>query len=230
MGTLHVVATPIGNLEDLSPRARRVLLESPVVVAEDSRHSGRLLTGIGGRPRYISLPGEHEVERIELVLQALQVGDVALISDAGMPAISDPGRRVVDAARTSGFTVLCVPGPSAVVAAVAASGLRADRFLFLGFLPRARGRLLRLLPEDPTVAVVFYESPRRLAKTLEWIAEALGERRVAVGREISKLHESWYRGTGSELALTFREHPPRGECTVVVEASPRSGVRALRNA
>lgn len=230
MGTLHVVATPIGNLEDLSPRARRVLLESPVVVAEDSRHSGRLLTGIGGRPRYISLPGEHEVERIELVLQALQVGDVALISDAGMPAISDPGRRVVDAARTSGFTVLCVPGPSAVVAAVAASGLRADRFLFLGFLPRARGRLLRLLPEDPTVAVVFYESPRRLAKTLEWIAEALGERRVAVGREISKLHESWYRGTGSELALIFREHPPRGECTVVVEASPRSGVRALRNA
>jgi 16S rRNA (cytidine1402-2'-O)-methyltransferase len=230
VGTLHVVATPIGNLEDLSPRARRVLLESPVVVAEDSRHSGRLLSGIGAHPRYISLPGEHELERIELVLRALELGDVALISDAGMPAISDPGRRVVDAARTSGFPVLCVPGPSAVVAAVAASGLRADRFLFLGFVPRAKGRVLRLLPQDPTIALVFYESPRRLAKTLEWVAEALGERRVAVGREISKLHESWYRGTSSELALTFHEHPPRGECTVVVEARPRKTVPAEPNA
>jgi 16S rRNA (cytidine1402-2'-O)-methyltransferase len=223
VGTLHVVATPIGNRDDLSPRAAEILRSAPVVVAEDTRHSGRLLSAIGAHPRYIALPGEQELRRTAAVLQALEDGDVALISDAGTPAVSDPGRRVVDAARLAGFTVLAVPGPSAAVAAVAASGLRADRFTFLGFPPRQRSRLLRLVESAQAFALVFYESPHRLATTLEWLAEPLGDRRVAVAREISKLHETWYRGTAGQLAAVFLADPPRGECTVVVESPPGRG-------
>lgn len=221
MGTLHVVATPIGNRRDLSPRAAEILGQVGVVVAEDTRHSGLLLSAIGAHPRYISLPGEREEARVAQILDALAVGDVALVSDAGTPAVSDPGRRVVDAARQAGHSVMAVPGPSALVAAIAASGLRADRFIFLGFLPRTRSRMLRLLQADPEFALVFFESPHRLATTLGHAAEVLGGRRVAVAREISKLHESWYSGSAAELAALFEASPPRGECTVVVEAGPR---------
>ncbi|HUY09527.1 MAG TPA: 16S rRNA (cytidine(1402)-2'-O)-methyltransferase [Candidatus Dormibacteraeota bacterium] len=217
-GVLYVVATPIGNLADLSPRAAEILGQVQAVVAEDTRHSGVLLRGMKVRPRLISLPGEQEESRIPLVLQQLGQGDVALVSDAGTPAISDPGRRLVAAARAAGFEVMAVPGPSALVAAVSASGLRADRFLFLGFLPRTRSRSQRLLQASDSWALVFYESPHRLAATLEWSAEVLDQRRVAVAREISKLHESWYLGTAGELAARFRADPPKGECTVVVEA------------
>lgn len=219
-GVLYVVATPIGNLADLSPRAAEILGQVQAVVAEDTRHSSRLLRGLRVRPRLISLPGEQEERRIPLVLEQLASGDAALLSDAGTPAISDPGRRLVAAAREAGFAVVAVPGPSAVVAAVSASGLRADRFLFLGFLPRAKSRSQRLLRASDSWALVFYESPHRLAATLEWAAEVLGERRVVVAREISKLHESWYSGTAGELAIQFRSAPPKGECTVVVEAPP----------
>jgi 16S rRNA (cytidine1402-2'-O)-methyltransferase len=217
-GVLYVVATPIGNLADLSPRAAQILGQVKAVVAEDTRHSGLLLRGMKVRPRLISLPGEQEERRIPLVLEQLGQGDVALVSDAGTPAISDPGRRLVAAARTAGFEVMAVPGPSAVAAAVSASGLRADRFLFLGFLPRTRSRSQRLLQASDSWALVFYESPHRLAATLEWAAEVLDQRRVAVAREISKLHESWYLGTAGELAARFRADPPKGESTVVVEA------------
>lgn len=216
-----MVATPIGNLGDLSPRAAEILARVDVVVAEDTRHTGILLRHVGARPRLISLPGEREEERIEQVLDALGRGEVALVSDAGMPAVSDPGRKVVDAARAAGHVVLAVPGPSAVVAAVAASGLRADRFTFLGFLPRTKSRMLKLLASTPEFALVFYESPHRLAATLEQAAAVIGGRRVAVAREISKLHESWYVGSASELGAHFAEFPPKGECTVVVEAGPR---------
>jgi 16S rRNA (cytidine1402-2'-O)-methyltransferase len=221
MGVLQVVATPIGNLGDLSPRAAEILGRVEVVVAEDTRHTGILLRHLGARPRLISLPGEREEQRIAQVLEALDRGEVALVSDAGMPAVSDPGRKVVAAARGAGHTVLAVPGPSAVVAAVAASGLRADRFTFLGFLPRTRSRMLKLLASTPEFALVFYESPHRLAATLEQGAEVMGERRVAVAREISKLHESWYIGSARELGAHFTQFPPKGECTVVVEAGPR---------
>jgi 16S rRNA (cytidine1402-2'-O)-methyltransferase len=219
-GVLYVVATPIGNLADLSPRAAEILGQVVAVVAEDTRRSGVLLKGLAVRPRLISLPGEQEERRIPLVLEQLGSGDVALVSDAGTPAISDPGRRLVAAAREAGFQVVAVPGPSALVAAVSASGLRADRFLFLGFLPRTKSRSQRLLEASDSWALVFHESPHRLAATLEWAAEVLGSRRVAVAREISKLHESWYLGTAAELAAQFRADPPRGECTVVVEAPP----------
>ncbi|NNM97707.1 MAG: 16S rRNA (cytidine(1402)-2'-O)-methyltransferase [Candidatus Dormibacteraeota bacterium] len=225
MGVLQVVATPIGNLGDLSPRAAEILGRVPVVVAEDTRHTGILLRSIGARPRLISLPGDRERERVAQVLEALDHGEVALVSDAGMPAVSDPGREVVAAARKAGHTVLAVPGPSAVVAAVAASGLRADRFTFLGFLPRTRARMLRLLAVSPELALVFYESPHRLAATLRAAAEVVGERPVAVAREISKLHESWYLGTAAELAAHFESSPPKGECTVVVEAGPKQARR-----
>ncbi|MGA7087834.1 MAG: 16S rRNA (cytidine(1402)-2'-O)-methyltransferase [Candidatus Dormiibacterota bacterium] len=217
-GVLYVVATPIGNLSDLSPRAAEVLGKVGTVVAEDTRRSGTLLRGLQARPRLISLPGEQEERRIPLVLEQLQLHDVALVSDAGTPAISDPGRRLVAAVRQAGFEVVAVPGPSALAAAVSASGLRADRFVFLGFLPRTKSRSQRLLEAAASWALVFHESPHRLAATLEWAAEVVGERRVAVAREISKLHESWYLGTAAELAAQFRAEPPRGECTVVVEA------------
>lgn len=223
-GLLYVVATPIGNLADLSPRAAEILGQVQVVVAEDTRRSGVLLRGLKVRPRLISLPGEQEERRIPLVLEQLGTGDVALVSDAGTPAISDPGRRLVAAAREAGFEVVAVPGPSALVAAVSASGLRADRFLFLGFLPRTKSRSQKLLQASDSWALVFHESPHRLAATLEWASEVLDQRRVAVAREISKLHESWYLGTAAELATRFRADPPKGECTVVVEAP--SGKRA----
>jgi 16S rRNA (cytidine1402-2'-O)-methyltransferase len=222
-GVLYVVATPIGNLADLSPRAAEILGQVVAVVAEDTRRSGTLFKGRPDRPRLISLPGEQEERRIPLVLEQLQLGDVALVSDAGTPAISDPGRRLVGAARQAGFQVLAVPGPSAHAAAISASGLRADRFLFLGFLPRTKSRSQKLLQAADTWALVFHESPHRLAATLEWAAEVIGDRRVAVAREISKLHESWYQGTAGTLAAQFRGEPPRGECTVVIEAPSKKG-------
>ena len=219
-GVLYVVATPIGNLADLSPRAAVILSQVQTVVAEDTRRSGLLLRGFKARPRLISLPAAQEEKRIPLVLEQLLTGDVALVSDAGTPAVSDPGRRLVAAVRESGFAVVAVPGPSALVAAVSASGLRADRFLFLGFLPRTKSRSQRLLQAAESWALVFYESPYRLAATLEGVAEVLDQRRVAVAREVSKLHESWYLGTAAELAARFRAEPPKGECTIVVEAPP----------
>ncbi|HVC22979.1 MAG TPA: 16S rRNA (cytidine(1402)-2'-O)-methyltransferase [Candidatus Dormibacteraeota bacterium] len=224
-GVLYVVATPIGNLADLSPRAAEILGQVAAVVAEDTRRSGTLLRGRSDRARLISLPGEQEERRIPLILEQLRIGDVALVSDAGTPAISDPGRRLVAAAREAGFAVVAVPGPSAHAAAVSASGLRADRFLFLGFLPRTKSRSQKLLRASESWALVFHESPHRLAATLEWASEVIGERRVAVAREISKLHETWYLGTAAELAARFRAEPPRGECTIVIEAPPSKKVR-----
>jgi 16S rRNA (cytidine1402-2'-O)-methyltransferase len=217
-GVLYVVATPIGNLSDLSPRAAELLGRVTILVAEDTRRSGTLLKRLGARPRLISLPGEQEERRIPLVLEELSWHDVALVSDAGTPAISDPGRRLIAAVRAEGFEVVAVPGPSAAVAAVSGSGLRADRFVFLGFLPRSKARMQRILESASAFALVFHESPHRLAVTLGWVSETLGDRRVAVAREISKRHESWHFGTAAELATQFQAAPPRGECTVVVEA------------
>lgn len=218
---LWVVPTPIGNLQDLSPRASTALTGASLVVAEDTRRTGRLLASLNSHPRMLALPAAREEERVAAVLTALDRGDVALVSDAGTPVISDPGRRLIGAAREAGHEVVSVPGPSAVTAAVAGSGLRADRFAFLGFLPRTRSRQLRLLGSAPELALVFFESPHRLAATLSAAAEVLGDRRVMVAREISKLHESWHLGTCEELAQLFSSHPPLGECTVVVEAPGR---------
>ena len=223
-GTLQVVATPVGNLEDITLRALRVLRDCDAIVAEDTRRTRALLTahGIPATGRSIlSLPAFDEQRRIPAVLERLDRGEtVALVTDGGTPAISDPGARLVRAARERGDVVTPVPGPSALVAALSASGLDASAFCFLGFLPRTPGKLVRTLSAALELerTVAFHESPLRLAKTLGIAAGVLGEREVTVARELTKLHETFHTGTAAELAARFAAAPPRGECTVLVGA------------
>ena len=215
-GTLYVVGTPIGNLEDLSPRAARVLGSVSLVVAEDTRVTRRLLSHIGARPRLVSFHEHNWRERLETVLRALEEGDAALVSDAGMPGVSDPGRELVAAAAERGIHIESVPGPSAVTTALAVSGLPADAFQFLGFLPRRRSERqsrLREVAASPLTLVLF-EAPHRLRATLEDIALTFGERPIAVCRELTKLHEEIFRGTASGALDHFEES--RGEFALVI--------------
>ena len=215
-GTLYVVGTPIGNLEDLSLRAARVLGEVALVAAEDTRVTRRLLNHLGARPRLLSFNEHNWRERLEPVLQALESGNVALVSDAGMPGISDPGRELVTAAAARGIRVESVPGPSAVTTALAVSGLPADAFLFLGFLPRRRRDrqdVLRQAVLSP-FTIALFEAPHRLRPTLEDIALVFGDRPVAVCRELTKLYEEVYRGKASDALEHFQS--PRGEFVVVI--------------
>ncbi len=217
--TLYVVGTPIGNLEDLSPRAARVLRSVWLVAAEDTRVARRLLAHIDAHPRLISFNEHNWRERIEPVLQALEVGDVALVSDAGMPGISDPGRELVAAAAAMGLRIESVPGPSAVTTALAVSGMPADSFLFLGFLPRRRSERQERLREAASspFTVVLFEAPHRVRATLEDAALFFGDRPVAVCRELTKLHEEVFRGTASEALAYFES--PRGEFVIVFGGS-----------
>jgi len=226
MGTLFVVSGPIGNLEDLSPRAARVLREADVIAAEDTRRAAILLqhADLGGAVnpgrRVVSLfEGNEAMRSEELAAQLAEGKRVAVISDAGTPGISDPGERAVRAAIAAGAKVEVVPGPVAAIAALVASGLAADRFLFLGFPPRedgARRQLAGTLRGEPAT-MIFYEAPDRVAPTLEALRDALGADRAAcVSREITKLHEEHARGSLGELAARFAEAAPRGECTIVV--------------
>jgi len=220
-GTLAVVATPIGNLEDITLRALRVLRECDAVVAEDSRRTRALLTAHGVQKLVLSLPAFDERRRIPQLIERLDRGEtLALCTDAGTPALSDPGSLLVSAAVEAGHRVTPIPGASALTAALAASGLPGNAFCFLGFLPRTPGKLLRLLEqalqEDRTLA--FFESPMRLVKTLRIAAPVLGERPVIVARELSKVHETMHRGTAAALVEEFTAHPPRGECTVLIGA------------
>ena len=223
MGTLYVVGTPIGNLEDLSPRAARVLGDVALVAAEDTRRTRQLLTHLGISKPLLAVHAEAERGRAGQVLEALAAGDVALCTDAGMPAISDPGAHLVDRARQSGHDVVVIPGPSAVTAALALSGFSADRFVFLGFLPRKSSEMLRAvgaLAAETRTAVAF-ESPYRLLKALDILAEALPERRCAVARELTKVHEELRVGLAAELAGHYRERTIKGEITLLVEGAPR---------
>jgi 16S rRNA (cytidine1402-2'-O)-methyltransferase len=220
-GTLAVVATPIGNLEDITLRALRVLRECDAVVAEDSRRTKALLTAHGVQKPVLSLPAFDERRRIPQLIERLDRGEtLALCTDAGTPALSDPGSLLVSAAVEAGHRVTPIPGASALTAALAASGLPSNAFCFLGFLPRTPGKLIRLLEqalqEDRTLA--FFESPMRLVKTLRIAAPVLGERPVIVARELSKVHETMHRGTAAALVEEFTAHPPRGECTVLIGA------------
>ncbi len=222
-GTLQVVATPIGNLEDVTLRALRALRECDALVAEDTRRTRQLLSahGIPGDRPILSLPAFDEARRIPAVLQRLDNGDtVALVTDGGTPGLSDPGMHLVRAARERGHTVTPIPGASALVAALSASGLDANAFCFLGFLPRTPGKLVRTLGAALELGrtLAFYESPMRIAKTLHLAADLLGAREVVVAREVTKLHETFHRGTAAELAAQFTAAPPRGECTVLVGA------------
>ena len=222
MGTLYLVATPIGNLEDVTLRALRVLGEVDQVFAEDTRRTRVLLErhGVAARPR--SLHAHNEVARSDEVLRDLEKGaSIALVTDAGTPLISDPGERLVARAADAGHDVVPVPGPSAVTSALVASGLGATPFTFVGFLPRKAGprsaRLAELAERGETL--VLFESPKRLAGTLGEVADAFGpERRACVARELTKLHEEVARGTLAQLAERYAEEP-RGEITVVVEGA-----------
>ena len=228
MATLHLVATPIGNLEDVTLRALRVLREAELVLAEDTRHTRVLLERHGITASLVSLHAHNEQQRSERALAALARGaDVALVSDAGTPLVSDPGERLVRAAIDAGHAVCAVPGPSAVLAALDASGLAGGAFTFLGFAPRKAGerRALFASLRDRAETLVLFESPRRLAATLSELAAALGARRACVARELTKLHEELARGTLAELAARFASGA-RGEVTLVVEGAPARAVEA----
>lgn len=219
---LYVVGTPIGNLEDLAPRARRVLASAQLIAAEDTRTARRLLSALGLRAPVTSYFEHNKLTKLDVVLNAAARGDVALISEAGMPGLSDPGYELIAAAWQRGIRVVPIPGPVAAVLALVASGLPTDAFLFAGFLPRRAGerreRLRALLAEPRTV--VLYEAPHRLLATLADLAALAPERPVAVARELTKLHEEVRRGTPGELLAHFHATPPRGEITLVVAPAP----------
>ena len=222
-GRLLVVGTPIGNLEDLSPRAGRALAEADAIFCEDTRVTAKLAARFSIPARRVSCPAPREASRVGELLERLGRGEtVALVTDAGMPALSDPGQRLVEAAASAGFPVLVVPGPSAPAAALAVSGLPAVPHLFLGFLPARAGERRRLLEGIARrgETLVWFEAPHRLAESLADAAKVLGPRRACVARELTKLHEETLRGTLPELAHTLAARGgSRGEITVVVEAS-----------
>ena len=222
MGTLHVVATPIGNLEDVTLRALRTLREADLVFAEDTRRTRILLDHHGIDARPVSLHAHNEAARLGRALKALEGdGVVAVVSDAGTPLLSDPGERLVRAAADAGHRVEPIPGASAVLVALVGAGVRAQPFTFLGFLPRKVGaRRLQVEAFKKRVeTLVIFESPRRVASTLVELAEWLGaERRACVARELTKMHEEFARGTLAELAGQFAEGA-RGEVTIVVEGA-----------
>jgi 16S rRNA (cytidine1402-2'-O)-methyltransferase len=222
-GTLWIVGTPIGNLGDMTERARVVLASVDVVAAEDTRRTGRLLTALGIKARLLSFFDGNEADRVPQVLGMLREGsDVALVSDAGMPSVSDPGYRLVEACVGEGIPVDVAPGPSAVTAALVVSGLPTDRFGFEGFLPRSgRGRTERLnaVARDPRTVVLF-ESPRRVAATLQDMLAACGDRRVAVVRELTKLHQEVLRGPMSLVIEDVRSRKLMGEVVIVLAGSP----------
>jgi len=231
VATLFIVSTPIGNLGDLSPRAAETLRTVGRILAEDTRRTRVLADHAEARAPLVSLHAHNEAERVQRVLGWLDAGeDLALVSDAGTPLVSDPGARLVRAVAEGGHAVIPIPGPSAVLAALVGSGQAGDRFTFLGFPERkgpARARLLqRVAAADE--AVVLFESPQRLVRLLADLAEVCGtSRRVSVARELTKLHEEWVRGTLEEVATYYRQHPPRGEVSLVVgpmEAEATSGV------
>jgi 16S rRNA (cytidine1402-2'-O)-methyltransferase len=224
LGTLYVVATPIGNLEDLSPRAARVLQAVDLIAAEDTRHSRRLLAHFAIETPTVSYHEHNQVSRRRLLLDALASGDVALITDAGTPAVSDPGADLVTAALDAGYRVSPIPGPSAVAAAVSASGLIDGPFLTLGFLPRERGERLRLVARAATAGVplVMFESAQRIGRTLQELVEILGDRRAVVLRELTKIHEEVRADSLSELRQWAEEAAPRGEIALVVASSPEA--------
>jgi len=217
MPNLYVVATPIGNLEDISLRALRVLREVRLIAAEDTRKTKRLLKTYDIQTPMTSYHEHNEKAKLDYILNYLKEGDVALVSEAGMPGVSDPGYELIGAANQSGIPVIPVPGPSAVITALVASGLPTDRFLYLGFLPRraaARKQVLESVAQESGTLVIL-EAPHRLRQTLNDLRLVLGDRRMAVCRELTKLHEEVFRGAISQAAARFTE--PRGEFTLVIE-------------
>ena len=218
MGTLYLVATPIGNLEDMSPRAVRILKKVILIAAEDTRHTSTLLKHFEIKTQATSYFEHNKLNKLDFILDKLSQGDVALVSDAGTPAINDPGYELVQAALASGFDVLPVPGPSAPIAALTVSGLPTDSFLYLGYLPHKtseRHRFVENVASQP-YTLVFLESPYRIVESLKDLLSVLGDRRICVAREMTKMFEEYWRGTISGAVEHFKSQPARGEFTLVV--------------
>jgi len=221
---LYAVATPIGNLEDISLRALRCLREVELIAAEDTRTTRHLLNFYNIETAVTSYHEHSKRAKLDQLLDCLEKGDVAVVSEAGMPGLSDPGYRLIAAAIGRGISVVPVPGASAVTAALVVSGLPTDQFIYLGFLPRRQGqrqRLLNSIAGEPRTIVAF-ESPHRLKGTLSDIQETLGDRRLAICRELTKVYEEVFRGKVSEAREHFTE--PRGEFTLVIEGKTRAKV------
>jgi 16S rRNA (cytidine1402-2'-O)-methyltransferase len=218
MGTLYLVATPIGNLEDMSPRAVRILRESALIAAEDTRHTGKLLKHFEIDTKLTSYFEHNKLSKIDYILSKLEDGDVAVVSDAGTPAINDPGYELVKAALASGYDVRPVPGPSAPLAALTVSGLPTDSFLYLGYLPHKATERRKFINqvENLTYTLIFLESPYRITEALEDILTELGNRQICVAREMTKMFEEYWRGTVSGALEYFKAQPARGEFTIVV--------------
>ncbi len=224
MGTLYLVATPIGNLEDMSPRAVRTLREAQLIAAEDTRHTRQLLTHFDIHTPLTSYFEHNKLAKLDKILSALAEGDVALVSDAGMPGINDPGYELVKAALDAGHTVSPLPGPSAPITALAASGLPTDAFLYLGYLPRKsseRKEFLMKAAEQP-YTLVFFEAPHRLLESLDDLLDVLGDRPMTAARELTKIHEQFVRGQVREVREHFTQHEPRGEFVLVVAGQRES--------
>jgi len=235
-GTLYVVATPIGNLEDITYRAVRILNEVDLVAAEDTRHSRKLFARFGIQKPLVSYHDHNEQQRQEELMQRLQSGeDIALISDAGTPCIADPGYRLIGSCHAAGIKVVPIPGASAVITALSAAGVSTERFAFEGYLPqraKARADLLRQLNGEQRT-LVFYEAPHRLAATLADLVDIMGaEQPLVVARELTKLYEEFFRGTAAEAVTRFAREPARGELVLILPPSlqgPQMNVReALR--
>jgi 16S rRNA (cytidine1402-2'-O)-methyltransferase len=222
MPALFVVATPIGNLEDISQRAIRTLKEVKLIAAEDTRKTRKLLTAYDIKTPTTSYHEHNKLTKLEYILSRLEQDDVALVSDAGMPGISDPGYELISALIAKNIPIIPIPGPSALLSALVVSGLPTDRFLYLGFLPHKSGerkKFLKINSNEKATLVVF-ESPHRIPESLQDMLEILGNRRIAVCRELTKIHEEVFRGTLQQAIERFTE--PRGEFTVVVEGSTQS--------
>ena len=231
MGTLYIVATPIGNLEDLSPRAIRVLGEVGLVAAEDTRRTKKLLSYFNINTPLTSYFDHNKLKKIDTILSALSSDDVAVVSDSGMPTISDPGYQLVVAALESGCEVRPIPGPSALLAALSVSGLPTDAFVYLGFLPRKASDRQRMLADNSAEkrTLVFFESPHRLQDSLVDIETELGNRPIAVGRELTKMHEEMFRGDVRSAQQHFNSLV-RGEITLVVGGCPKELAAKRSNA
>jgi len=223
MGTLYLVATPIGNLEDMPPRAIRILKEAGLIAAEDTRHTGKLLKHFEIETPITSYFEHNKISKLDFIMEKLASGDVALVSDAGTPAINDPGYELVQAALASGFDVVPVPGPSAPIAALTVSGLPTDSFLYLGYLPHKTSERHKFIGQiaGMTYTLIFLESPYRIVESLEDLLSILGDRRVCVAREMTKMFEEYWRGYISGAVDYFKSQPARGEFTLVVEGKPK---------
>lgn len=222
-GTLYLVGTPIGNLEDITCRALRILSEVDLIAAEDTRHTLRLLNHFNISKPLVSYHDNNRISRAKELINKLKEGlDIALVSDAGMPSISDPGEELVSMAVSQGIKVTVVPGPSASLTALVLSGLPSGRFAFEGFLPRKRSDRVRFLEtiRDEERTIIFYEGPHRLKTMLQDLYGVFGERRVSVLRELTKVHEEAIRGSLSEIISHFEVNDPRGEFVIVVEGAP----------